>query len=39
MKNLVVLRCGDTSLHQEWVNEKSQFDVVLSYYGDNNPMI
>ncbi|MCI5763088.1 MAG: DUF707 domain-containing protein [Actinobacillus porcinus] len=37
MKNLVVLRCGDTSLHQEWVNEKSQFDVVLSYYGDNNP--
>lgn len=37
MKTLVVLRCGDTSLHPEWVNEKSQFDVVLSYYGDNNP--
>ena len=27
MKNLVVVRCGDNSLHPEWVNESANFDV------------
>ena len=35
MRILVVLRCGDQSLHPNWVNEHSNFDVVLSYFGDN----
>lgn len=34
-KVLVVVRCGDNSLHLEWVNEHSQFDVVLSYFGND----
>lgn len=32
---LVVLRCGDKSLHPNWVNVNANFDVVLSYFGDN----
>ncbi|WHP07361.1 MULTISPECIES: DUF707 domain-containing protein [Acinetobacter] len=35
MKTLVVVRCGDNSLHPEWVNESSNFDVVLSYFGND----
>lgn len=37
MKTLVVVRCGDQSLHSEWVNELSNFDVVLSYFGNDLP--
>lgn len=32
---LVVLRCGDQSLHPNWVNANANFDVVLSYFGDH----
>lgn len=35
MKVLVVIRCGDNSLHPNWVNEDSSFDVVLSYFGND----
>ncbi len=35
MKVLVVLRCGDKSLHPNWVTKESNFDVVLSYFGDS----
>ena len=35
MKVLVVLRCGDKSLHPNWVNQHSNFDVILSYFGDS----
>lgn len=36
-KYLVVIRCGDNSLHKNWVNDNSKFDVILSYFGDNIP--
>ena len=36
-RSLVIIRCGDQSLHPQWVNENSNFDTVLSYYGDNLP--
>lgn len=35
MKVLAVIRCGDKSLHPNWVNQNSNFDVVLSYFGDS----
>ncbi|MFL9935329.1 DUF707 domain-containing protein [Paraburkholderia sp. RL18-103-BIB-C] len=36
-KYLVVLRCGDSSLHPQWFSsaEIPNFDLVLSYYGKN----
>lgn len=34
---LVVIRCGDNSLHPEYVNSASEFDVVLSYFGNAIP--
>ncbi len=36
-KALVVLRCGDASLHPEYVNQYADFDVVLSYFGNDLP--
>lgn len=36
-KALVVLRCGDASLHPEYVNQHADFDVVLSYFGNDLP--
>lgn len=35
MKTLVVLRCGDQSLHPNWVNKHANFDVILSYFGND----
>lgn len=35
MKNLVVVRCGDKSLHEKWLNENADYDVVVSYFGDD----
>lgn len=32
-KNLIVLRCGDGSLHEKWLAADADYDVVLSYYG------
>lgn len=34
-KNLVVARCGDNSLHPEWLLGNLKFDIVLSYFGDD----
>ena len=36
-KGLVVIRCGDASLHPEYVNQHAVFDVVLSYFGNDLP--
>ena len=36
-KALVVIRCGDASLHPEYVNQYADFDVVLSYFGNDLP--
>lgn len=35
VRRLVVLRCGDNSLHPEWLSKNANFDIVLSYFGDN----
>lgn len=37
MKNLVVVRCGNSSLHEQWLGQDRNFDIVLSYYGDSCP--
>lgn len=36
-KYLVVLRCGDSSLHPQWFSggQAPNFDLMLSYYGEN----
>lgn len=34
-KNLVVVRAGDKSLHQAWLGEDAEFDLIVSYYGDD----
>ncbi|SAK84307.1 hypothetical protein AWB78_04218 [Caballeronia calidae] len=36
-KYLVILRCGDSSLHPQWFTggDAPSFDLVLSYYGKN----
>ena len=36
-KALVVIRCGDASLHPEYVNQHADFDVLLSYFGNDLP--
>lgn len=34
-KNLVVVRAGDKSLHPQWIDEKRNWDIVVSYYGNH----
>ena len=34
-KNLVVVRAGNASLHPEWLIGERDFDLVVSYYGDD----
>lgn len=34
-KNLIVVRAGDKSLHPQWIDSKRNYDVVVSYYGNN----
>jgi hypothetical protein len=36
-RNLVVVRAGDGSLHQGWLNgsERPDFDLIVSYFGDD----
>ena len=37
-KNLIVARCGDSSLHLNWLQgEKPNFDLIVTYYGNNIP--
>ena len=35
MKNLVVVRCGDKSLHENWLKGNVEYDVAVSYFGDD----
>lgn len=35
MKNLIVVRCGDKSLHEKWLDGKNEYDVAISYFGDD----
>lgn len=34
MKNLIVVRCGDNSLHEKWVSPDANYDVAVSYFGN-----
>lgn len=33
-KNLVIVRAGDSSLHQAWLTGERDFDLAVSYYGE-----
>jgi hypothetical protein len=35
-KNLVIAPVGDNSLHQNWLHENQNFDLILIYYGDSD---
>jgi len=39
MENLIILRAGNKSLHPEWFkcSAAQEFDLVLSYFGDDEP--
>ena len=32
-RNLVVLRCGDASLHRTWLSPNRRWDLAISYFG------
>jgi hypothetical protein len=36
-KNLVIVRAGDTSLHEQWITagEDRNWDLIVNYYGDD----
>lgn len=34
-KNLIIVRAGDQSLHRQWLGEDRNFDLFISYYGDD----
>ena len=37
-KNLIVARCGDSSLHLNWLQgESPNFDLIVTYYGNKIP--
>jgi hypothetical protein len=35
-RGLAVIRCGDRSLHRNWVTGRRHFDVGVSYYGSDS---
>lgn len=35
-RGLAVVRCGDSSLHRNWVMGRRHFDVGVSYYGSDS---
>jgi hypothetical protein len=35
LKNLIIIRAGDKSLHTEWFGQNQNFDLVVSYFGDD----
>lgn len=35
-KNLIISAVGDKSLHKEWINSRSVYDLILIYYGNNH---
>ena len=34
--NLLIVRAGDSSLHQNWMGANQNFDIIISYYGCNS---
>lgn len=34
-KNLIIVRAGDQSLHRQWLGEERNFDLFISYFGDD----
>jgi hypothetical protein len=36
---LIVVRCGDASLHREWVSGDLQWDLAVSYFGGNEDAV
>ncbi len=38
-RNLVVLRCGDNSLHPAWLSPNKSWDLAISYFGSVNESI
>lgn len=36
-KNLVIVRAGDTSLHEQWLDgdEERSWDIIVNYFGDD----
>jgi hypothetical protein len=37
-KNLIIVRAGDESLHPYWLGSNQNFDIIVSYFG-NDPLI
>lgn len=37
-KNLIVVRAGDNSLHPEWLGPNQNFDLVVSYFGNQQDL-
>ncbi|MGE0235360.1 DUF707 domain-containing protein [Methylocystis sp.] len=35
-RNLVVIRCGEHSLHSEWLSASRHWDLAVSYFGADN---
>ncbi len=34
-KNLVIVRAGDNSLHESWLDSTRNWDILVSYFGDD----
>jgi hypothetical protein len=34
-KNIIIIPCGDNSLHTEWISNNSNFDIGIIYYGSD----
>lgn len=35
-KNLIIVPSGDNSLHNNWLGENNNFDLIIIYYGDSD---
>jgi hypothetical protein len=35
MRNLVIVRAGDTSLHPDWLKGQRNWGIVVGYYGND----
>ena len=35
-KNIVIVPCGDNSLHLNWLSENQNFDLGFIYYGNSD---
>lgn len=34
-KNIIIIACGDNSLHANWLSKNSNFDIAVIYYGSD----